>query len=447
MSGFANELNISNDVQGIGLGMFDNSALYGSGGVLESRCNMNRLGVWNANPNARVFGKGNNFLTIMGQEAGHRWGAFINFQDSTGAPSNLILGRSDAHWSYFFDVDHSSLEGGNWDFQSPQIYICPTSIDFFSQLDEYIFGLRTPNEVAPMFYVASPTNDLPQNRSVGTPMVNSFAFGNPVPVTIDDIIAAEGPRLPAVPDEEKHLRQAFVLLHQNGTTPTGAELNKIATFRRAWEDYFEQSVDGRFAVNTSITQTYPVGLLRGRVKDMVTKEALDVAIVQSQERGFEQFLPTGGDYVFRYMANENSGATETATVAAAVPGYWPRMIQVEVPYGGEVQVDLELIAIATGIEETPLPGSTTLYPNYPNPFNPETLIRYSIPRPGNVFAAVYDARGGLVKTLVNRTMIKGEHEVAWDGRDERGIEVGSGVYFVRLVAGDGVRSRKIVLLK
>jgi hypothetical protein len=61
MSGFANELNISNDVTGIGLGIFDASSQYGSNGVLESRCNMNRLAAWHVDPTNRFFSKGNNF--------------------------------------------------------------------------------------------------------------------------------------------------------------------------------------------------------------------------------------------------------------------------------------------------------------------------------------------------------------------------------------------------
>ena len=129
MGGFANELNIKNDVTGIGLDIFDSSSQYGSNGVLESRCNMNQLSAWHPDPTNRFFSKGNNFLTIMGQEAGHRWGAFVNFNDGVHV-GNLILGRSDAHWSYYTDVDHSSLEGGNWVSIGGNNYQCPTRVDF-----------------------------------------------------------------------------------------------------------------------------------------------------------------------------------------------------------------------------------------------------------------------------------------------------------------------------
>ncbi|MCZ6765800.1 MAG: hypothetical protein O7D32_02590 [bacterium] len=175
MGGFANERNLSNNATGIGLPIFDQGAIYGSSGVLESRCNMNRLAVWNPDPTFRFFSNGNNFLTIMGQEAGHRWGAFVTFQDSLGSNSNLILGRSNAHWSYYVDVDHSSLEGGNWELIAPTVYFCPTKVDHFGQIDEYTFGLRTPEEVATTFYIGSPSNDQPGARSVGTPVQNAGA--------------------------------------------------------------------------------------------------------------------------------------------------------------------------------------------------------------------------------------------------------------------------------
>ena len=69
-------------------------------------------------------------------------------------------------------------------------------------------------------------------------MLNALAQGDSVNVGIDDIIAAEGPRVP-VERPDKDLRQAFILLVKNGNTPSASELNKIASFRKAWEDYFE----------------------------------------------------------------------------------------------------------------------------------------------------------------------------------------------------------------
>ncbi len=348
MGGFANEQNIENSVQGIGLPLFDNSSFYGSNGVLESRCNMNQLAVWPNDPAQRFFGDGNNFLTIMGQEAGHRWLSFVNFRDSTGNVSNLILGRSDAHWSYYFDVDNSSVEGGNWEQLSGNTFLNPTQVDFFGDIDEYTMGARTPEEVKPSFYVSSPTNDLPQNRSIGTPSQGATATGVAVPVTIDDIIAAEGARIPTEPNQEKDLRQAFILVHQNGTTPSQAELDKIARFRSAWEDYFEKSVDGRLTLNTSITRTFPIAVIEGKIRDINTNNVLQNIQVESVEREFNQFVPNGGRYTFRYMQPQNGGATESVSLVVHRLGYFQETLSTDLTYGNEIQQDFNLTPLTTG---------------------------------------------------------------------------------------------------
>lgn len=342
MSGFANELNIKNDVEGIGLPIFDSSLQYGSNGVLESRCNMNRLAAWlYADPTNRWFSKGNNFLTIMGQEAGHRWGAFTYFYDGFGN-SNLILGRSDAHWSYYADIDHSSLEGGNWINAGGNNWTCPTRIDYFSELDEYLFGLRTPQEVTDFFYVSSPSNNLSPNRSQGTPLINATAGGTQVPVTVDDIIAANDARLPAEANETKDYRQGFILLLQAGTSPSQADLDKIAGFRRAWEDYFEKSCDGRLTCNTSLSTNYPVAVVCGHVRNQNTNEIVPEFTARSLERGFNQHVPRDGRYTFRYQAKAGSGPSEPITLVFEAANFDPDTLSLAVNYGATQCQDIML---------------------------------------------------------------------------------------------------------
>jgi hypothetical protein len=84
---------------------------------------------------------------------------------------------------------------------------------------------------------------------------------------------------------------------------------------------------------------------------------------------------------------------------------------------------------------------------YPNPFNPETTVRYTVPSRGHVEIAVYDLRGERVATLVNRGQDAGAFTVRWSGRTDAGAPVSSGVYFARIVTPAGERSYKLVLLK
>jgi hypothetical protein len=103
---------------------------------------------------------------------------------------------------------------------------------------------------------------------------------------------------------------------------------------------------------------------------------------------------------------------------------------------------------STDVEEPDAtPTVTRLYSCYPNPFNPTTRIAFDLNAPGHVSLRVYDAAGRLIRTLVDETRRAGRFEEAWNGKDNRGIQVASGVYFYRLTAGDFVESRKMILLR
>jgi len=92
-------------------------------------------------------------------------------------------------------------------------------------------------------------------------------------------------------------------------------------------------------------------------------------------------------------------------------------------------------------------GRIELSQNTPNPFNPTTSIRFSLPASERVGLAIYAANGTLVRMLVDEVRTRGNHDITWDGRDSAGNPVGSGVYFYRLKAGKFTDSRKMVLLK
>jgi hypothetical protein len=92
-------------------------------------------------------------------------------------------------------------------------------------------------------------------------------------------------------------------------------------------------------------------------------------------------------------------------------------------------------------------GRLALEQNHPNPFNPTTTIPFSIERDQRVLLEVHDVSGRIVATLVDRAMLSGEHSERWDGRDNAGIPVATGVYFVRLTVGTTTLTRKAVLAK
>jgi len=99
------------------------------------------------------------------------------------------------------------------------------------------------------------------------------------------------------------------------------------------------------------------------------------------------------------------------------------------------------------INSAELPKRFELLPNYPNPFNPTTTIRYTLNNTQRVTLAIYNLQGQKVRTLINHTQQAGEQQAVWDGFNDSGEAVGSGVYFYRLTADGFSESRKMVLLR
>ncbi|MDP8232616.1 MAG: M6 family metalloprotease domain-containing protein [Candidatus Zophobacter franzmannii] len=90
---------------------------------------------------------------------------------------------------------------------------------------------------------------------------------------------------------------------------------------------------------------------------------------------------------------------------------------------------------------------TILNDNYPNPFNPKTSISFDIAKESLVELGIYNLRGQKVKTLVNELIPQGSHSVIWDGENDEGNTISSGVYFYKLQAGSYTKTKKMILLK
>ena len=111
-----------------------------------------------------------------------------------------------------------------------------------------------------------------------------------------------------------------------------------------------------------------------------------------------------------------------------------------------------IIHLPTGIQHVPdyeSPFTYELFQNYPNPFNTTTIISYCVGGSGyqDVTVKVFNILGEEIRTLVDQKQNAGEHRIAWDGRDEWGRSVSTGLYFYQLKSNSIVQNRKMVLLK
>jgi hypothetical protein len=136
-----------------------------------------------------------------------------------------------------------------------------------------------------------------------------------------------------------------------------------------------------------------------------------------------------GGFSFIYIRDdETDGTLDRARLLRSVIVWLASTVGEPTPVGGQIAV-------------------TRLGQNHPNPFNPQTAISFSLAQRGAMTLAVYDVAGRRVRTLLDEIRAAGAHTVTWDGRNDAGQRVASGVYFCKLVTGDFAQTRKMVLLK
>ncbi|MDI6809010.1 MAG: FlgD immunoglobulin-like domain containing protein [Candidatus Eisenbacteria bacterium] len=104
-------------------------------------------------------------------------------------------------------------------------------------------------------------------------------------------------------------------------------------------------------------------------------------------------------------------------------------------------------ATEAGATQTLTAENFELLQNFPNPFEPMTQISFAVPGHTKVSLHVFSAEGRLVRTLLNKEVVKGRHSIGWNGRDDGGRLLPHGIYFVRLSSKEGTAVRKAVLLR
>ena len=268
-----------------------------------------------------------------------------------------------------------------------------------------------------------------------------------------------------------HAGTYYLQFHSgNGTSTTSYSLNTSFT---PMNDPFEPNYDFTNAKPISFITTYQA--CEWRTSDSTMNVAGDEDYYYFNALNAGDYVLTlqnwigiydwGADYdrLWVYDANKaivgadpydwmmGSGSPITIHLAAAGKYY------IRLHCGNTYSIDgytLKLASPSTGInEKTDIPLEYSLQQNYPNPFNPSTTIKYTQPKESNVQLAIYDITGSEVKTLVAGNQPVGYMEVIWDGKNNNGSQVSSGIYIFHLKAlslEDGKvfeKSSKLVLLK
>ncbi|MBI2871074.1 MAG: hypothetical protein HYY14_05110 [Candidatus Omnitrophica bacterium] len=258
-SGFAFSQGVRNDVLGIGLPIYNDTALFGlSTAQLKNFVNMNDLGEYTG-PTSNVSAGSSNItgVEILGQEVEHRWGAFVNTSVAD------ILGRGDAHWSFFLNSDDdpttgpgaSVMEGNGWVDNGDGSFTTTRPFDSFFELDEYIMGLRGAAGVGPMLFVKQAKGKKGGVGESNLPAEGVTVTGTARTVTIGDVIAANGARIPEFDNPVSNL--AFILVvpddgSASTVTAPDTDLTETNQFRTEFEAFYSTQTDGLGSVTTNL---------------------------------------------------------------------------------------------------------------------------------------------------------------------------------------------------
>ncbi len=259
---FAYYMPLSNDVLGIGAA---NIAPYEdrydeTEGRLQGYIFMNNWRLY-LGQNA-VLGR-----EVFLQEIGHRWGAFVHYDQGQGRQRDL-LGRDDAHWSYWLHSDNSALEGNYWQDNGDGTFTTRSSgyRISFSPLDRYLMGALPPEEVPPFFIIDNPdaagardsrgSRLNPASPPEHAGQLRTFA-GTRREITIDDIIAAEGPRRPRWTASQREWRMATVLVVRSGDTLSPERIELAEQLIDSWRLMFEAEVRNELDLITALDGDEP----------------------------------------------------------------------------------------------------------------------------------------------------------------------------------------------
>jgi hypothetical protein len=316
---------VQNSDRGIGMPIFDHSALFGSK-VLEHVVVMNDVSFYAddplQSPLVPSYAYAPSTLAVLAHETGHRWLAYAGGIDPGFA-------SSDGHWSYSFDSGASFLGGNTITANADGSFTSVASMRTYGPLDRYLMGLSGPGEVEP-FFVVDDVHDFVPARSRGGELLGidshpeagvSFR-GTRRDVTVGDVIERTGTREPDASRARTAFRMATVLVVPAGTSADEAHLAKIERIRRAFGPFFRAATGNRAHMHTWLPATSGAkhvapdpALLGGQPRLLAGTARRDETGRANVVLDYADF---DGDLTALAVSTDASGATPPATVDVAL---------------------------------------------------------------------------------------------------------------------------------
>jgi len=233
-------------------------------------------------------------------------------------------------------------------------------------------------------------------------------------------------------------------LKQNGewvnSTVANIEYDELGNMLSQYS--YDVGSDGSLFVNNRGIRIYDAA---GRLTEMLIERPVG--------DGWAPYIRTR----FEYTADGQRSRTESADYVdgewVTYNWYeyaWDNDVLVSIARGngdGTVSRDMYYYDKSTGVAEIAVPSAVAISGNAPNPFNPSTTIAFTLDTAARADLTIYNMAGQAIRTLISHDMSPGEHSAVWDGRNDSGMTVSAGVYFVRLVAGTQTATHKMLFVK
>jgi MYXO-CTERM domain-containing protein len=258
MGASAYEMSVQNKVKGIGRAVFDNTSFWGAEKKkLTAFVNMMRIDTYEGYGVA-LTSPDNWLYAVIGQEFGHGWLSFMSYIDANGVKSMGLLGRDESHWASTLQAYASVLDGNEFSAapDGDGYYSVVNSNARFSPLDLYGMGLIPASEVPPFFLIKDAVTATGRTVNPANPIRSTTKLkGTREDITIEQVVASEGPRIPSSDNSQHGFRVAFVLLTRPGETaaqviPTANKLNEV---RKVWEQQFGEMTGGKGTMCTQVS--------------------------------------------------------------------------------------------------------------------------------------------------------------------------------------------------
>ena len=424
------ELTVRNNRTGFGDLTGDRGREYGSASRLQAVLNMGPLSQYPTDPTQPVnaaSAQGITGLGVLAHEAGHLSLSYASVRDPLDPDARPMLGRGLVHWAFTFNSDASLMEGSRIQdagtAASPQ-YTTTGSSESFSALDQYLMGFRPPAEVPPSFVVT------PASISAArAPQVGVRFDGTRRDVTVEELIAAEGRRIPDHTVSQRRYRFAFILVVPQGEQPTEAQLSKLDAYRQQFEAYFATVTGNRASADTSLRRSvrlslFPAGgVLQGATAQATVELASPVAAPLTfflrRTRGVVQTLdavtiPAGARQAAFEMRGLRAGVEEL-TAEPADASFETTVARIQVG----TREQLSLVAVS-GTEQTATVGQPLS-----QPVVVQVVDANRLPYPG--VRILFAAGNGTLATTEATTDAYGRASVTWTP-----TATGTGAIMVRI---------------